>query len=130
MLLRLVQDGRFSKTWSSGLENISFPVDSNGATKTPQQLLILVNNGKDQSLAKRLENLAIQSKLILAVSGSEPDLRCMCQRISSVYKLIMKDEGPDSAAKLPRDQWSTFHKAYSLTFDDVILDNFLNPLRI
>lgn len=130
MLLGLVQDGRFSKTWSSGLESISFPVDSNRATKARQQPLILAENGKDQSLAKRLENLAIQSKLVLALTDSDPDLRRMCQQISSIHKSIMKNEGPDSHTKPPEDQWSNFHKAYSLTYDDVILDNFLHELRV
>jgi hypothetical protein len=50
--LRLVQDGRFSKTRPSGLQNISFAMDSTGATQTPQQLLVLANDNKDQSLAK------------------------------------------------------------------------------
>src|ERR1700735_85015 len=68
--LRLVQDGRFSKTRSSGLRNISFAMDSTGATRTPQQLLVLANDNKDQSLAKQLENLAIQSEFILGIPGS------------------------------------------------------------
>jgi hypothetical protein len=130
MLLRLVQEDRFSKTWSSGLNNLSFPTDSNNIVKTPQQMLVLANDGKDQSLAKRLENLAIQSKLILGVSGSNPDLRCLCQQISFVYKSIATNEVPESAATLPEDQWSNFHKAYSLTFNDAIRADFLTELRV
>ena len=128
-LLRLVQDDRFSKTRSSGLQNISFPRDSNGATKTPQQLLVLANESKDQSLAKRLENLAIQSELMIAVPGSEPVMNRMCQQIRSVYKSIQKED-PGSNAKLPKEQWTNFQKANSLTFNDVILADFLTPLRI
>jgi hypothetical protein len=129
VLLRLVQDDRFSKIRSSGLQNMSFPVDFFGFTKTPEQLLVLANDSKSQSLAKRLENLAIQSELILDVPGSEPGLKQMCQQISSVYKSIRKAESA-SAAKLPKELWSDFHKANSLTFNDVILADFLTPLRI
>ena len=128
-LLRLVQDDRFPKTRSSGLQNISFSMDSNGATKTSQELIVLANGSKDQSLAKRLENLAVQSELVLGVHHSEAGLKGMCQQISSVYKSIKK-EVPDSAARLPKEQSSDFHKANSLTFNDVILADFLAPLRI
>lgn len=112
VLLRLVQDGRFSKTRSSGLQNISFAMDSTGATQTPQQLLVLANDNKDQSLAKRLENLAIQSEFILGLPGSEPALKRMCQQISSVYMSIMKKEESIQATKLPKEQWSNFHNKF------------------
>jgi hypothetical protein len=130
VLLRLVQDGRFSKTRSSGLQNISFAMDSTGATQTPQQLLVLANDNKDQSLAKRLENLAIQSEFILGLPGSEPALKRMCQQISSVYISITTKEESIQATKLPKEQWSNFHKANSVTFNDVILADFLTPLQV
>ena len=128
-LLRLVQEDRFSKTRSSGLQNISFSMYSNSATKASQELIVLANGSKDQSLAKRLENLAIQSELLLGVHNSEAGLNGMCQQISSVYKSIKKEQR-DSAAKLPKEQWSDFHKANSLTFNDVILVDFHAQLRI
>jgi hypothetical protein len=81
-------------------------------------------------LAKRLEILAIQSKLILCVSGSVPDVRHLCRQIGSIYKSIVKNEAPESAAKRRKDQWSNFHKAYSLTFIDAIRANFLTELRV
>ena len=114
-LLCLVQEDRFSKRRSSGLRDMSFSVDYNGATKAPQELLILGKGTKDQSLAKRLENLAIQSELILGVPSSEPGLRRMCTQINTVYKLIKQDES-DLAAKLPEEQWNFFHK---IEFADV-----------
>lgn len=129
-LLKLVQDDRFSKAQSLGLESISFPMDAQGTAKSPQQLLNLANDDKDQSLAKCLENLAIQSKLILSISGSEPGLRRVCQKISSVHTLIKGKDGSKSAGRLPNDEWSDFHKAYSLTFNDAIRADFLPELRI
>lgn len=104
-------------------------MDFDGTAKPPQQMLVLANDGKDQSLA-RLEILAIQSKLILGVSGSEPDPRRLCRQISSIYKSIVKNEAPESAAKLLKDQWNNFHKAYSLTFINAIRANFLTELRV
>jgi len=105
-------------------------MDSTGATQTPQQLLVLANDNKDQSLAKRLENLAIQSEFILGLPGSEPALKRMCQQINSVYMSIMKKEESIQATKLPKEQWSNFHKANSVTFNDVILADFLTPLQV
>ena len=130
VLLRLVQDGRFSKTRSSGLQNISFAMDSTGATQTPQQLLVLASDNKDQSLAKGLENLAIQSEFILGLPDSDPALKRMCQQISSVHMSIMKKEEPIQGTKLPKKQWSNFHKANSVTFNDAILADFLTPLQV
>jgi hypothetical protein len=87
-------------------------------------LYILANDNKDQSLAKRLENLAIQSEFILGLPGSEPVLKRMCQQISSVYMSIMKKEESIQATKLPKEQWSNFYKAKSVTFNDMILADF------
>jgi hypothetical protein len=105
-------------------------MDSTGATQTPQQLLVLANDNKDQSSAKRLENLAIQSELILGMPGSEPALKRMCPQISFVYIPIMKKEESIQATKLPKGRWSHFHKANSVTFNDVILTDFLTPLQV
>ena len=63
VLLRLVQDGRFSKTQSSGLQNIPFAMVSTGTAQTTQQLLALANDIKDQSLAKRLEKLGRSERI-------------------------------------------------------------------
>jgi hypothetical protein len=44
----------------------------------------------------------------------------MCQQVSSIWK-----EEPSAATELPKEQWSNFHNANLVTFNDVILANFL-----
>src|ERR1700722_18804274 len=75
-------------------------------------------------------NLAIQSEFTLGMPGSEPALKRMCQQISSVYMSIMTKEESVQATKLPKEQWSNFHKANPVTFNDVILADLLTPLQV
>jgi hypothetical protein len=62
--------------------------------------------------------------------GNEPALKRMCQQISSVYMSIMTKEESIQATKLPKEQWSNFHKANPVTFNDVILADLLTPLQV
>jgi hypothetical protein len=60
----------------------------------------------------------------------KPDLKHMCQQVSSIDTSITKKEEPSPAKELLKEQWSNFHKANLVAFDDVILDDFLTVRQI
>jgi hypothetical protein len=48
---------------------------------------------------------------------------------SQLY-LHVNNEEPSPATELPKEQWSNFHKANSVTFGDLILADFLAVRQI
>ena len=128
-LLRLVQDGPFSKVYSPGLKEISFD-GGRGTSRIAHQSLVIADehSDKDQSLAERLENLAIQSDIILAVPNSDKKLKEICKLIREVYGMVASDSAA-CAPSSPKKKWEAFHKANSLIFSDTILADFLPQYR-
>lgn len=134
----LVIDKRYVKKQSAGLMALS--VDGKGKGD-PSQLLEMSEDGTASSLVSCMENLAIQSRMLLQGSqAAERDFKSssgqatlkLAGRIIEVYDNLAprksrkrKDGGKDDKAT----EWADYHKRNAINMEENIINYLNRPLQ-